>query len=299
MPGTANQKYSEAEERGVKLDVFEGSSCNFKSSELVECLLQETGQHETGAVCWQNILEFLKLDYVKFDFESSLKSQQTATKQVPRALLSFNERAIAVDEKVCDPRERFSIFHEISHYILPNHQDALYLCDETCMNFHTRSSLEKEANLVAADLLFKGNEFTTEANSQPLSAKMVKNLAQKYEASFEATARRLVEKHSHPAMLVVFQKHVINLQDGQKADQVWNVKYCIPSSSFKIDYFTKIRGSISPDISNQLICSSNDISDAIIRPLSVQTTDKKEHHQFQAEYFHNTYSIFCFLKPAT
>jgi hypothetical protein len=191
---------------------------------------------------------------------------------------------------------RFSVLHEIGHYVLPNHQNAFYICDKRAMGFNTPWTFEKEANQFAANLLFLADRFELEANSHSISPHTVKKLAEQFGASFEATARRIAERTYRDCMFVSFvedNQHAIN-SDFEKA---WKVRYCIASPSFGHKYFSCFtRAVVSPEIAQQ-VCCFQDISQSVTELVQIQLPGRSSQH-FQAEYFFNTFNIFCFLTPA-
>ena len=180
-------------------------------------------------------MDLLELKFASFDFQIELPEEAKASVGggKPRALISFADRLVATDTELNESRTRFSVLHEIGHFVLPKHQHKLYLCDDQGLNLSARLVLEKEASEFAADLLFLGDRFSLEANSLPISALTVKELATKYRASFEATARRLVEKSFQSCMLVAFKQESAQSRIDVHQLPIWSVKYCIASPSFQ------------------------------------------------------------------
>lgn len=275
---------------------FKPSYLGIEPHELVHFLLREAGQYERDAVNPADVLSVLGLSYLSFDFATSLIGEELSSGRELRALLSFPERLVATDSGLYPPRERFSVLHEVAHYILPNHHYMLYLCDEEGLGNSPRLVLEKEANDFAAELLFMGDRFSLEANSHPISAATIKVLAQKHLASFEATARRLVERNVHKCMLVVFSKRKESSRINIDVSPTWEVRYCVPSASFKASCFTSVEGCVDPGIAVSLSDTTRDIADSIIREISI-ISRREVSLDFKAEFFSNGYSIFCLLTP--
>jgi len=206
---------------------------------------------------------------------------------------------VAVDSRLSQMRRRFSVLHEIAHYVLPSHEYSLYLCDEQGLGFSARLSFEQEANAFAADLLFCGDRFTLEVNSNSISASTVKQLAGRYRASFEATSRRLVEKNVRPCMLIVFRPSPTKRSSDLDAEPLWEKRYCIASPRFSAEHFTDSGRAVVPGpIARDLTEPGRNIADSIIdREVGVNTVGG-ERSLFNAEFFFNQYNIFCFLKPS-
>jgi Zn-dependent peptidase ImmA (M78 family) len=266
--------------------------------EIVNHLLRETGQIENQAVNPAQIIEFLKINYITFDFKVELEQKDFLHDITLRALLSFPDKIIATDEGLRDTQERFSIFHEIGHYVIPNHRASLYICNPNDFDFYGRQKLEVEANEFAADLLFMGDRFVAEANSFPLSARTVKELGDKYKASYEATARRLVERKIRPCMLVVFKKGTARVSSSSGFESPWLVHYCISSPSFRSKYFTSLKGELPTELIPQIAVSGRDIADSITQEICISSPTGQS-YRFVSEYFYNQYNIFCFLSEPT
>jgi Zn-dependent peptidase ImmA (M78 family) len=293
-PGEAE----ESRKRGVT--TFNASYLELEPHELVRQLLREAGQADRSSVNPAELLDFLKLEYLSFDFQREIpeEAKSTVGGGPPRALLSFNDRVVATDESLIDVRSRYCVLHEIGHYVLPHHEHALYVCDDVGMSYATHLLFEKEANAFAAELLFLGDRFTVEANSQMPSALTVKTLATQYDASFEATARRLVEKNFRACMLVVFKKQSGRSQIDTNTPPKWIVRYSVASPAFKNKYFERItNGSVPDDVARLVTRTGRDIADSERRDLFVRTSKEDEGNRFRAEYFSNTYNVFCLLTP--
>jgi hypothetical protein len=185
----------------------------------------------------------------------------------------------------------------VAHYVLPNHQYELFLCDEAALAGRSDRVLEMEANELAADLLFQGDRFTFEANSLPISAATIKLLAAKYNASFESTARRLVEKSVRPCMLISFRR----TDDGSRIDldaaPVWRERYCVASVSFGARFFTAIEGAVPPAIAFELMRPGRDIADGVVVESEFEIR-KGEKARFHSEFFYNRHNIFGILTPS-
>jgi hypothetical protein len=278
---------------------FVASFLHLEAQELVEYLLRAAGQNERSNVNPQDLLNFLKLQYLRFDFMTELPKEAKATfaGNAPRAMISFNDRLIATDVSLSDNRTRFSVLHEIGHYILPNHQHSLYVCDKQGMSFRTHLLFEQEANQVAADLLFLGDRFDQESNSRPISAVTLKTLANQFGASFEATARRMVERNYRDCMLVCFANTSGAIVDSEASSQ-WDVHYCIPSPSFANRYFQKLQvGRVPEGVFRSLSVDGRDIQDSETVDVSIDCRSMGQPTQFRAEYFYNRYNVFSFLSP--
>lgn len=282
------------------MTTFSASYLEIEPRELVRHLLRSAGQTDRDCVNPRELLDFLKLDYTSFSFAAELpdEAKRSLMGATPRALLSFGDRLIATDDSLDDNRARFSVLHEIGHYVLPNHEHALYLCDDIGLTHATRLVMEKEANEFAADLLFLGDRFSAEANARPISAATIKELAARYRASFEATARRLVEKNFRPCMLISFKQENRREIIDVDATPSWAVRYCVASPAFKTTYFEKVTGKAPPDPVAAATRPGRDIGDGYLCELTIQGPTTSQSTNFRAEFFFNTYNVFCVLTPA-
>jgi hypothetical protein len=264
--------------------------------EIVQFLLDEAGQVHRDAVNPAEILEYLRLAHYTENLDSIIPPEARVQGMQPRALLSFRDRLVITHSKMMDVQARFSVLHEIAHYVLPEHQCSMYLCDKEGLGFGSHLQFEREANQFAANLLFKGNTFRLDANSHPLSAKTVENLASKYQSSLEATARRLVESNFGPCMLVVFEREPTHDRVDINVPKKWSVRYYIPSPKFKRCYFSRVTGTLTGDTYDILSQPGHPIADSLIEEVEIKTWAGGD-RLFKTEFFSNTYNIFCFLQP--
>jgi IrrE N-terminal-like domain len=281
------------------MTAFNASYLEIEARELVRHLLRGAGQCERESINPRDLLDFLKLDYLSFNFARELpeEAKKTTAGGPPRALLSFSDRLIATDVSLNDNRARFSVLHEIGHYVLPHHEHALFVCDDAGLNFATRLVMEREANEFAADLLFLGDRFCVDANSRQISARAVEDLTTQYGASFEATARRLVEKNFRACMLAVFKKEEKSVSLDVDAAQTWSVRYCVASPAFKTTYFERISGVVPPEAVAIVTQPGRRISDSFVCNIGVAGRTANQTTMFRADFFWNTYNILCLLMP--
>lgn len=281
------------------MTVFRASSPEIESHELVRFLLQESGQYSRDSVNPHDLLQLLKLRYFSFDFDLELPAdaKQAVGGHRVRALLDFRGRIVATDENLKAKRTRFSVLHEIGHYVLPYHEHAFYICDEAGLSFNAQLKLEQQANEFAADLLFMADRFTLEVNSRSVTAATVKELANKYQASFEATARRMVIKHFKPCMLIVFKEKTSRAKIDSDRQSEWEIQYCIASPIFRSRFFQKLAGTLPLEWTQRLIQPGRDITDTITEQITIKSSSQGIEQPFQAQLFYNSYNVFCLLTP--
>jgi hypothetical protein len=100
-------------------------------------------------------------------------------------------------------RRRFTLAHEIGHYVLPNQQETLGPCRPAAIESWDGSlnPAELDANRFAAEILVPHALVTAELQ-QPPTLDIVRKLAERFGTSLTAAAVRLVELTSYRAALV-------------------------------------------------------------------------------------------------
>jgi hypothetical protein len=114
--------------------------------------------------------------------------------------------AIALRKASPRERQRFTIAHELGHFLIPTHGREAQ-CGLTDLRTPDRAAeKEKQANLFAASLLMPARMIQRDMRtwSEPTLEEMIA-LAARYEVSKEAMARRVVELTDH-ASAVIFSK---------------------------------------------------------------------------------------------
>ena len=112
-----------------------------------------------------------------------------------QAIITVNNRSIR-------PRQRFSAAHEVGHWI-HDRGNLVRICQERSISGSwTGQDRETRANLFAADLLLPKSIFIPEARRKEITFDTVDQLAQLFQTSLTATAIRLVQYGSFPAMVI-------------------------------------------------------------------------------------------------
>lgn len=113
-----------------------------------------------------------------------------------------DEAFITVDSKSRLERRRFSAAHELGHWMMDRGKVSSFLCQEKV--FATEWSAdnpERRANRYAADLLLPKFMFEPRAKNKEITFATVRSLASEFRTSLTATAIRLVEFGSFPAII--------------------------------------------------------------------------------------------------
>jgi Zn-dependent peptidase ImmA (M78 family) len=120
-------------------------------------------------------------------------------------LVGGMEKAIiVVNEKSLPSRQRFSIAHELGHWM--HDRGKITTVCKTEPGGRSQNAQEKRANQYAQDLLLPETMFRPLAEGKEITFTTVKELAQVFETSWTATAIRLVELSSASAMVIGYRK---------------------------------------------------------------------------------------------
>jgi hypothetical protein len=117
---------------------------------------------------------------------------------------------ITLRSRDCWGKKRFTAFHEVEHTYLPGFGAALtqYRCHPATPLDATRvrdPNLEALCDIGAAELLFPRTAFSDDLAGNSTTLDLVEQLAARYDASIEATARRLASLHPQPTLLIALE----------------------------------------------------------------------------------------------
>jgi Zn-dependent peptidase ImmA (M78 family) len=271
--------------------------------EVVEALLDEAGATKLPTD-EDKILDFLDLKQLSFDFMHEvdfLPKQGTKTPEI-RAALSLNDRLVVTQSGLNEKRKRFGIFHEIGHFISEEHRRKLFNVNvhadtDATLSWWTKIRMEREANEIAAELLFQGQRFTKESLDQPTSVKTVLQLAPQYGASYESALRRYTERHLLPVALIVSDQVPKTSNEHSDEEQEFTLQYTITSPSFRKKYFSGLESSDALRRSD-FFGTGLFRKDVVEQELTVEASSGRC-WKFETEVFTNTYKLFQFIvKPS-
>jgi hypothetical protein len=273
------------------------SDDSIEAEEILETLLVEAGVAGQLPTNERKLLQFLGLQQMSFDF---MKELEFLTSEKPpgelRAALHLGERVVATQSRMGEKRVRFSVFHEIGHYILPEHLDKLFVDTDQTLSWWTKARLEREANRFAADLLFQGRLFSEEALNLELSLRTVLELAPKYGASYEAAFRRFTENHAMPCALLVYAKVARDDESFVEEDE-YSIQYTIASLPFRRIYFSSVQMTEQKCKSSEIYGNNEAarIGQIAEKELTIERHGSEKLH-FETEVFSNGYKLFQFIK---
>ncbi len=119
-----------------------------------------------------------------------------------RIIGSGDRAIITVNANVSRARQRFSAGHELGHWMRDRGRVAFSCTDQNFVREWGDDNPERRANRYSADLLLPRKMFEAQCRGMLATWESVRLLAQTFETSLTATAIRLVEIGSHPAMII-------------------------------------------------------------------------------------------------
>ena len=119
-------------------------------------------------------------------------------------IVSAGKKNIIIDNcrRVYPQRERFTIAHEIGHYIMPWHEN-LQQCDKI-VDFNSYDIVECEANDFASELLVPKSNLLEDIKGKKVTLALIKELADQYKVSLVVMARRVLEYTEGEAVVLIY-----------------------------------------------------------------------------------------------
>lgn len=158
-----------------------------------EQLLNELGIGEPGEIDLEAIAAYCGA-FVVYEVLSGSEARIVGGEQ--KAFITINSRSSPV-------RQRFSIGHELGHWMWDRGKMAFSCSKEVQEGRWTGTDKESLANKFAADLLLPAFMFKERAQRRDATLDTVGDLANQFQASLTATALRFVEHGSFPCMVVM------------------------------------------------------------------------------------------------
>lgn len=256
---------------------------DFSNEDIVRFLLEETGTYRPPTNS-EKIARYLKLDIRGF-FHHEYKLDPKI-----RAYLWPAKRDIGISNLLSRHRRKFSILHEVGHFVIPGHLDNLakndkLLDDDLSLADHSVVKLEVDANRFAADCIFQLDKFQTDIDNDVLTWSNVSSFANKYDASLIATARRWVEASLAPCALLVF----VPITMG--GDVRLRYTYSITSQSFRKRFFARLTGFTLGEDSTTFHAFKNTRGyTSLVERLTVQL--ENDELEFEMMLFSTQYNVY-------
>lgn len=104
-------------------------------------------------------------------------------------------------------RARFTFAHELGHYFIDHHRNALRQgfspSHSSYTGFVSKNYAEREADYFASCLLLPENRFKKDVLHRKFKFEIIQELSKKYQTSFTSTALRFASIGNHPIMVVL------------------------------------------------------------------------------------------------
>jgi Zn-dependent peptidase ImmA (M78 family) len=155
--------------------------------------------------------EDIDLDLVAFSLNADVK--RTALSDCEGNIIGTDEKAIITVNDDADPRrQRFSLGHELGHWVNDRGKNLTYRCDTSDMRQRNISKgsfrLQKEvrANQFSAELMMPTHIFDRYLNNLDITSDSVNYLANEFNVSRTSAAIRFVEVCAYPCMIICWDK---------------------------------------------------------------------------------------------
>lgn len=103
------------------------------------------------------------------------------------------------------PRARFTFAHELGHYFIDEHRNALKsgrTPSHASHNFKSKNPVELEADYFAASLLMPKSRVESDCFKRKFGMEVIEEMRMKYQVSTTATLLRFADIGNHPIMVV-------------------------------------------------------------------------------------------------
>ena len=121
---------------------------------------------------------------------------------------------IAYNGKSRLERQRFTIAHELGHFILHRNRQPSFNCDKQSVHtgIETLRSIEREADDFASNLLMPGDLLRDWISSQRIDFRVLGDIAQRFQVSLEALCIRFIKFTPQRAILVYWDNGFVKYE---------------------------------------------------------------------------------------
>jgi len=129
------------------------------------------------------------------------------------------EWGIFYDGSARHERRRFTIAHELGHFVLHRDRQTDFNCDKTSVfsGSETMAAIEREANVFASNLLMPGDVFGKCIDGVHIDLHLLSGLAKQFEVSFEALCIRFIQHTNQRAILVCWDNDYLDYECRSKS----------------------------------------------------------------------------------
>ena len=134
-------------------------------------------------------------------------------------------------------KRRFTTGHEIGHTLLPGYQSRPHLVQDVVTGqFDMGREEEFLCDVAAAELLLPDHLFRPAAQARGCYLEAVLELATRFEASREATARRLVDLNLWPCALVLWHQAYKKREAALTMQSTFGIEWVPPQPKLRVRY---------------------------------------------------------------
>lgn len=202
-----------------------------------------------------------------------------------KALWIPDHKRILIDGSIPELKHRWVEAHEVTHSVLPWHEDCLFGDTEQTLAPYCHEQLEGEANYGAGRLLFLGDRFFAESSDYPIQFSSIQKLAKIYGNTITSTLWRFVEQQGQKNPLVA----LVSVHPKRKlptTDAASLYRYFIRSAAFQLRFSNITEDELFRQISGY--CGSQSRGPLGSDRLTL-IDSRDEQHEFSFETFYNGY----------
>jgi len=156
--------------------------------------------------------EDIDLDLVAYSLNADIK--RTNLTNCEGSIIGTDIKAIITINNNADPqRQRFSLGHELGHWVNDRGKNLTYRCDLNDMQQRIsskkgfRQQREVRANQFSAELIMPNHIYSRYLNNLDATTDAINYLANEFNVSRTSAAIRFVEACQHPCMLICWDKN--------------------------------------------------------------------------------------------
>lgn len=143
------------------------------------------------------------------------------------------------------PRARFTFAHELGHYFIDEHRNALLSgqapAHSSFTNFSSEIYTEWEADYFASSLLIPRSRFIQDCKGKKFNFNLLDSLSKKYQTSLTSTAIKFADIGNHPIMIVFCENNKIRwywYSEDFPYKYLLHGKFKIPEDTVAGEYFS-------------------------------------------------------------
>lgn len=201
------------------------------------------------------------------------------------ALLLPARRRILLDQDMPDLKKRWAESHEITHSLLPWHQEFMLGDTQSTLSPACHDQIEAEANYGAGRLLYPNAVLTSMLRSVPASIAQVKAISQHFGNTITSALWRLVELSDEPCLGIIGAH-------PQRATDADAIAYFIRSRSFAIQFAQVTEADVLAVL--RAFCSYRKAG-PLGRHEFFLADANGDGHTFLAESFSNTHQVLTLI----